>query len=194
MCADQPGLLLRDEASPLCPGGAPPTKAARPRGPSKGRKLHRHAHRHRLRQRFTDGGADAVPDYELLEMVLYRAIRRGDTKPVAKALLARFGDLNHVLAAPRRPPQGGRRRRRQGRVRAQADGGRRSPDGPCEGLEKADPVLLGRAAGLLPDGDGPPRYRTVSCALPRPQERPDRRRGAGRRARWITSPSTRARS
>jgi DNA repair protein RadC len=44
--------------------------------------------------------ADAVPDYELLEMVLYRAIRRGDTKPLAKALLARFGDLNHVLAAP----------------------------------------------------------------------------------------------
>jgi DNA repair protein RadC len=41
-----------------------------------------------------------VPDYELLEMVLYRAIRRGDTKPLAKALLARFGDLNHVLAAP----------------------------------------------------------------------------------------------
>jgi DNA repair protein RadC len=52
------------------------------------------------RRRFTDGGADAVPDYELLEMVLYRAIRRGDTKPLAKALLARFGDLNHVLAAP----------------------------------------------------------------------------------------------
>jgi DNA repair protein RadC len=51
-------------------------------------------------QRFTDGGADAVPDYELLEMVLYRAIRRGDTKPLAKALLARFGDLNHVLARP----------------------------------------------------------------------------------------------
>jgi DNA repair protein RadC len=57
-----------------------------------------------LRQRFTDGGADAVPDYELLEMVLYRAIRRGDTKPLAKALIARFGDLNHVLAARFRPP------------------------------------------------------------------------------------------
>jgi DNA repair protein RadC len=65
-----------------------------------GAELHRHAHRQRLKRRFTDGGADAVPDYELLEMVLYRAIRRGDTKPLAKALLARFGDLNHVLAAP----------------------------------------------------------------------------------------------
>ena len=61
---------------------------------------HRKFHRHRLRQRFTDGGAAAVPDYELLEMLLYRAIRRGDTKPLAKRLLGAFGDLNHVLAAP----------------------------------------------------------------------------------------------
>ena len=45
---------------------------------------HRKFHRQRLRQRFTQGGAAAVPDYELLEMLLYRAIRRGDTKPLAK--------------------------------------------------------------------------------------------------------------
>lgn len=61
---------------------------------------HRRFHRQRLRQRFTEGGATAVPDYELLEMLLYRAIRRGDTKPLAKRLLKTFGDLNHVLAAP----------------------------------------------------------------------------------------------
>ncbi len=61
---------------------------------------HRRAHRSRLRQRFTHGGADAVPDYELLEMILYRALRRGDTKPIAKTLLKVFGDLNRVLAAP----------------------------------------------------------------------------------------------
>lgn len=61
---------------------------------------HRKFHRQRLRQRFTKGGAAAVPDYELLEMLLYRAIRRGDTKPLAKRLLTAFGDLNHVLAAP----------------------------------------------------------------------------------------------
>lgn len=41
-----------------------------------------------------------MPDYELLEMILYRAMPRGDTKPLAKDLLARFGDLNRVLAAP----------------------------------------------------------------------------------------------
>ena len=48
-------------------------------------------HRDRLKGRFRDGGPDAMPDYELLEMVLFRAIRRGDTKPLAKQLLARFG-------------------------------------------------------------------------------------------------------
>jgi DNA repair protein RadC len=57
-------------------------------------------HRERLRDRFTAGGADAMPDYELLEMVLFRAIRRGDTKPVAKALLARFGTFAEVISAP----------------------------------------------------------------------------------------------
>ena len=56
-------------------------------------------HRERLKDRFRDGGADAVPDYELLEMVLYRAIRRGDTKAVAKQLMARFGTFAEVLSA-----------------------------------------------------------------------------------------------
>jgi DNA repair protein RadC len=57
-------------------------------------------HRERLRERFLTAGADAVADYELLEMLLYRAIRRGDTKPVAKALIARFGSFSEVLGAP----------------------------------------------------------------------------------------------
>ncbi len=57
-------------------------------------------HRERLRDRFVNGGAEALPDYELLEMVLFRAIRRGDTKPIAKALLARFGSFAEVISAP----------------------------------------------------------------------------------------------
>ena len=48
-------------------------------------------HRQRLRQRFRPGGADALPDYELLELVLFRALPRRDTKGIAKRLLARFG-------------------------------------------------------------------------------------------------------
>jgi DNA repair protein RadC len=57
-------------------------------------------HRARLRERFLNGGADAVPDYEMLEMVLFAAIPRGDVKPLAKGLLARFGSFADVIGAP----------------------------------------------------------------------------------------------
>ena len=58
-------------------------------------------HRERLRARFVNGGADAMPDYELLEMTLFAALPRRDTKPLAKALLARFGSFAEVISAPR---------------------------------------------------------------------------------------------
>lgn len=57
-------------------------------------------HRRRLRERFMSGGAAAMPDYELLELVLFRAIPRQDVKPLARALIDRFGDFNGVLSAP----------------------------------------------------------------------------------------------
>jgi len=57
-------------------------------------------HRQRLRHRFLDGGADAMPDYEMLELVLFRAIPRQDVKPLARRLLDRFGDFNGVITAP----------------------------------------------------------------------------------------------
>jgi DNA repair protein RadC len=60
----------------------------------------RAGHRARLRTRFQSGGADALPDYELLEMVLFRVFPRGDTKPVAKRLLAKFGTFAEVISAP----------------------------------------------------------------------------------------------
>ena len=58
-------------------------------------------HRERLRERFARGGADAMPDYELLELTLFAALPRRDTKPLAKALLVRFGSFAEVIAAPR---------------------------------------------------------------------------------------------
>ena len=58
-------------------------------------------HRERLRTRFLKGGPDAMPDYELLELTLFTAIPRRDTKPLAKALLKRFGTFADVIAAPR---------------------------------------------------------------------------------------------
>jgi len=57
-------------------------------------------HRQRLRARFLDGGARAMPDYEILELVLFRAIPRRDVKPLARALLDTFGDFAGVLSAP----------------------------------------------------------------------------------------------
>ena len=60
-------------------------------------------HRKRLRERFMQGGADALPDYELLELILFRAIPRQDVKPLAHRLIESFGDFNRVLsAAPER--------------------------------------------------------------------------------------------
>ncbi|RKF19426.1 JAB domain-containing protein [Altericroceibacterium spongiae] len=56
-------------------------------------------HRARLRRRLLNGGAEALADYEVLEYLLFAARPRGDTKPVAKALLARFGSLSRVLNA-----------------------------------------------------------------------------------------------
>ncbi|MCV2889782.1 DNA repair protein RadC [Ruegeria sp. XHP0148] len=57
-------------------------------------------HRKRLRERFMAGGAAALPDYELLELVLFRSILRQDVKPLARRLLDTFGDFNRVLSAP----------------------------------------------------------------------------------------------
>ena len=57
-------------------------------------------HRTRLRERFMQGGPEALPDYELLELLLFRAIPRKDVKPLARELLDRFGDFNTVVSAP----------------------------------------------------------------------------------------------
>ena len=65
------------------------------------RTPHYHGHRDRLREHFTEVGAEALPDYELLELVLFRSIPRRDVKPIAKELLRRFGSFAEVLGAPR---------------------------------------------------------------------------------------------
>jgi DNA repair protein RadC len=62
---------------------------------------HYHGHRERLRDRFRGAGAEAVSDYELLELVLFRAIPQRDVKPLAKELIRKFGSFGEVIAAPR---------------------------------------------------------------------------------------------
>ena len=82
-----PSLFSTDEAPPVpVPQGRLPSYIA--------------DHRARLRERFRKGGSDAMPDYELLELVLFRSIPRKDVKPLARALLDEFGDFNRVLSAP----------------------------------------------------------------------------------------------
>ncbi len=61
-----------------------------------------HGHRARMREKLLARGAGALADYELLEMLLFFAMPKGDTKPLAKALINRFGSFARVLAAPER--------------------------------------------------------------------------------------------
>jgi len=68
--------------------------------PPSGERPHYHGHRARLRARFLNGGADALAEYELLELILFHALPRGDVKPLAKALLKRFGSFAEVISAP----------------------------------------------------------------------------------------------
>lgn len=60
---------------------------------------HYHGHRQRLRERFLQAGSGTLPDYELLELLLFHAIPRVDVKPLAKSLIARFGSFSGVLSA-----------------------------------------------------------------------------------------------
>ncbi|WOJ89028.1 DNA repair protein RadC [Methylocapsa polymorpha] len=75
--------MTKTQASPVATGEAP----------------HYLGHRERLRERFRKGGADALAEYELLELILFRAMPRRDVKPLAKALVARFGSFAEVVAA-----------------------------------------------------------------------------------------------
>ncbi|MBB3658528.1 DNA repair protein RadC [Rhizobium sp. BK650] len=73
-------------------------KSALPAQPAK--EEHYHGHRERLRDRFREQGDTALADYEILELLLFRLIPRRDTKPIAKALIERFGSLSGVFGAP----------------------------------------------------------------------------------------------
>jgi DNA repair protein RadC len=61
---------------------------------------HYHGHRQRLRQRFLAAGSEALSDYELIELVLFRAIPQRDLKPLAKELIAKFGSFAEAISAP----------------------------------------------------------------------------------------------
>ena len=89
------------ELFPFKLDATPPIVMARPDQPTIHKdRPHYLQHRERLRKKFDEAGPGALADYEMLELMLFRTIPRQDTKPLAKALLAKFGDLAAVLGAP----------------------------------------------------------------------------------------------
>ena len=133
-------------------------------------------HRQRLRTRAAISFA-ALPDYELLELLLSRSLPPRRLKPIAKALLARFGGLAGVLGAEREELQdsAGRRRRRGARSQAAARGdGASRARRDCEAHRD---LLLERPAGLCPGRHGQRPARAVPGDVPRQEEPAHRRRG-----------------
>lgn len=80
--------------------GANPPAQRKTRKPSDAGSIAGKGHRARLRERLVKGGSEALADYEILEYLLFAAVRQGDTKPLAKQLIAHFGSLSAVLNAP----------------------------------------------------------------------------------------------
>ena len=80
--------------------GKGPRKAPSPATLADADTPHYHGHRDRLRARFQEAGAETLPDYELLELLLFRSIPQRDVKPLAKELIQRFGSFAEVLGAP----------------------------------------------------------------------------------------------
>ena len=80
--------------------GKGPRKAPSPAASADADTPHYHGHRDRLRARFQEAGAETLPDYELLELLLFRSIPRRDVKPLAKELIQRFGSFAEVIGAP----------------------------------------------------------------------------------------------
>jgi DNA repair protein RadC len=86
--ADQLGLLVPQASPAATPAPAMPAISGTA------------GHRDRMRTRLLTAGPDALADYELLEMLLFLALPRRDTKPIAKALIARFGSFAATISAP----------------------------------------------------------------------------------------------
>lgn len=93
--SSQPSLFETAALAPTLPLAEPVVPPSRAKQPS-----YIGGHRKRLRNRFLVGGAEPLPDYELLELVLFRSLKNGDVKPVAHRLIKTFGDFNRVVSAP----------------------------------------------------------------------------------------------
>ena len=93
-------MALSKRSSPLQISLFPSEAAGLSAAPVKPLPSYLKDHRKRLRESFDRAGLAAMPDYELLELVLFRALRRKDLKPLARSLLERFQGFNGVISAP----------------------------------------------------------------------------------------------
>src|SRR5262249_42133805 len=133
---------------------------------------HFHGHRERLRGRFRKAGAEALSDYELLELVLFRAIPQRDVKPLAKDLISKFGSFPEVIAAP--TARLAEMKGIGGAAINQDRPRRRKPHGARPTSKTASAFVLVERDRLLPHGDGLRREGAVSCSLPRQTQSVDR--------------------
>ena len=143
------------------------TRQARRSGPARGGAPHFHGHRQRLRDRFMEAGDAALADYELLELLLFRAIARRDVKPLAKALIARFGSFAEIVAARPETAARDRRARRGGdRAKSSSSRPRRATTGARRLAEAHGALLIHGGARLLPNGHGlsPSARSFASCS------------------------------
>ena len=117
---------------------------------------HYHGHRERLRGRFREAGAEALSDYELLELLLFRVMPRRDVKPLAKALVAKFGSFAEAIAAPPARLAEVKGRGLHHRIQGRAGG--------------SQPVLAGRreetSGAVIMDGGARPTKFETSRSLP----------------------------
>jgi hypothetical protein len=145
---DKKGGGFPVELAMLAPGNKPAAKE----------KPHYLGHRDRLRERATAGGLSALPDYEVLELLLFRSIPRGDVKPLAKQLLARFGrGPRGSLIGPAGALQGAVGGRGE-RVNLRPRRGR--AEGPTCSQRSRQHSLAGSFIDRSPVGDGAQRPRS----------------------------------
>ena len=139
---------------------------------------HYHGHRERLRARFMEAGAEALADYEMLELVLFRAVPRRDVKPLAKDLLARFGSFAEVISAPptRLAEVDGLGDAAITEFKVVQAAAHRLAKGKVQ--KRTGALVLVRGARLLPRRAGLRREGAVPHPVPRQAQPADRRRGA----------------
>ena len=173
---------LREHCGPMDRHPAVQDAAAQPdlwRAAPRTPKVRPHyaGHRDRLRERALAGGLCALPDYEVLELQLFRSIPRGDVKPLAKQLLARFGSLGGVLGAT---PEELKTVKGVGDALAldlKLAHEMALQDRPRHGRQTPGDLLLVGPAGLCEDRPGARGARAVPGSVPRQEEPADRRRG-----------------